>query len=165
MSKVIGEAIKKFGGVHLAVFLCSMLPIVELRGAIPLARFYNMPFIPAFILSYIGNMLPIPFILLFVSSFLKFLKDHNMLTRLVKFVERKAEKNTKGVENMTFWGLAIFVAIPLPGTGGWTGALVANFLGMRFLKALTSIAIGVFIADVVVTAIVYGSISFLSFLA
>lgn len=165
MTKFISETIKKILGPQVAVFLCAMLPVIELRGAVPVARVFDLPWIQAFIISFLGNMVPIPFILLFISAFLQFLKKFKSFKKIVEFIERKAKKATSGRENITFWGLVFFVAIPLPGTGGWTGALVADFLGIKFWKALTAVMIGVFIADVVVTAIVYGSISMLSFFA
>ncbi len=164
MAEAIGSFFSKLLGKHAAVFICAMLPVLELRGAIPLARVFDFGWVEAFILCFLGNLLPIPFILLFFEAFVNFLKRFKFCARFVTFLERKAEKATKDRENITFWGLAFFVAIPLPGTGGWTGAMAATVLKIPFIKALIAIAIGIFIADIVVTLIVYGGITALSFL-
>ncbi|MBE6903000.1 MAG: small multi-drug export protein [Ruminococcaceae bacterium] len=164
MAQAIGRFFSEILGKHVSVFICAMLPVVELRGAIPLARVFDLQWLEAFIVSFFGNLLPIPFILLFFTAFLKFLKKFKFCGGIVNFLERKVEKATKDRENITFWGLVFFVAIPLPGTGGWTGAMAASFLKIPFWKAVTAVALGILFADIIVTIIVYGGVTALSFL-
>ena len=149
---------------YLYVFLCSMLPIVELRGAIPIATALNMPWWAAFSVSVIGNMLPIPFIMLFIRRILKWMKKIKYLDKMAVRLEEKAKKNTNKIMKYESIGLCIFVAIPLPGTGGWTGALVAAMLNMRLKYALPSIFAGIIIAGFIVTGVSYGFLHLLSFL-
>ena len=153
-------------GKGLSVFLCSMIPIIELRGAIPMAFVLDMPWWQAYMISVIGNMLPVPFILLFIPSFLGWMQKCKIkfLNKFANWLNRKVEKNRPKIEKYAFWGVCIFVAIPLPTTGAWTGSLVAAMIDMKFWKAMLSAFIGVLIAGAVVTAIVYGGIGALQFL-
>ncbi len=171
----IREAIQQFilnlfGGWFLAeefcVLICSMLPIIELRGAIPMAAAFNMPWWSAFILSIVGNMLPVPIILLFIKKFLTWAAGSKIkfLNKLANWLNRKVEKNRPKIEKYAFWGLCVFVAIPLPTTGAWTGSLVAAMIDMKFWKAMLTAFVGVLIAAVIVTVIVYGGVEALSFL-
>ena len=153
-------------GKGLSVFLCSMIPIIELRGAIPMAFVLDMPWWQAYMISVIGNMLPVPFILLFIPRFLGWMQKCKIkfLNKFANWLNRKVEKNRPKIEKYAFWGVCIFVAIPLPTTGAWTGSLVAAMIDMKFWKAMLSAFIGVLIAGAVVTAIVYGGIGALQFL-
>ncbi len=171
----IREAIQQFilnlfGGWFLAeefcVLICSMLPIIELRGAIPMAAAFNMPWWSAFVLSVVGNILPVPFILLFIKKFLTWASGSKIkfLNKLANWLNRKVEKNRPKIEKYAFWGLCLFVAVPLPTTGAWTGSLVAAMIDMKFWKAMLTAFIGVLIAAVIVTVIVYGGVEALSFL-
>lgn len=171
----IREAIQQFvlnifGGWFLAeefcVLICSMLPIIELRGAIPMAAAFNMPWWSAFILSIVGNMLPVPIILLFIKKFITWSMSSKIkfLNKLANWLNRKVEKNRGKIEKYAFWGLCAFVAIPLPTTGAWTGSLVAAMIDMKFWKAMLTAFIGVLIAAVIVTIIVYGGVEALNFL-
>lgn len=148
----------------LYVFLCSMVPIIELRGAIPIGAALNLPIYMSYIVSVIGNMLPVPFILLFIRQVLMWMKKIPKLDKIAAWIENKAEKNKAKVQRYAFWGLCIFVAIPLPGTGAWTGALVAAMLDMRMKKAVPSILLGVMIAGVIMSLASYGVVGFLKFL-
>lgn len=156
----MAEAIKTFFSEtfppQLAVFLCSMIPIIELRGAIPLGCVLGMPFWQSFLISVVGNLIPAPFILLFIHKIIGWLKRFRPTRKMALWAERRAEVKSKAKENLSFFGLAVFVAVPLPGTGAWTGSLVANFLGIRFLKAFIAVTLGVIIAGVIVTCISYG---------
>ena len=156
------QAIKDFFletvGRELCVFFCSLLPIIELRGAIPLGAGLGLPWIQSFILSIIGNLLPIPFILLLMRWVLTVMKRLKGLRNVALWLEEKAEKNREKVQKYAFWGLVLFVAIPLPGTGAWTGALVASVTGMRFWRSLLSVILGVLIAGVIMTAVSYGAV-------
>ena len=159
-----------FGGWAFAdemcVLICSMLPIIELRGAIPMAFAFNMPWWMAFALSVVGNMLPVPVILLFIKKFINWSMNSKLklLNKIANWLNRKVEKNRGKIEKFEFWGLCAFIAIPLPTTGAWTGSLVAAMIDMKFWKAMLTAFIGVLIAATVVTIIVYGGIEFLGFL-
>ena len=141
---------------QLAVLICSMIPIIELRGAIPLGCVLGLPFWQTFFISIIGNLIPSPFILLFIHKIIHFLKGFKLTRKMALWAEKRAEVKSDKRENLSFFGLAIFVAVPLPGTGAWTGSLVANFLGIRFKKALFAVILGVITAGIVVTCVSYG---------
>ncbi len=160
------EAIQNFFletvGRHWCVFLCSMLPIIELRGAIPLGATLGLPFWQNVLLSIVGNMLPVPFILLMIRWVLEMMKKVKGLRSVALWVEAKAEKNRPKIEKYTFWGLTLFVAIPLPGTGAWTGALVAAMIRMDFKKAIFSVFVGVLIAAAIMSATSYGLVALIT---
>ena len=145
-------------GRELCVFFCSMIPIIELRGAIPLGAALGLPLWQSFTLSIIGNMLPVPIILLFVKKVLSFMSKCRVkfFNKVANYVYAKAEKNRAKIEKYSFWGVAIFVGIPLPMTGAWTGTLVAAIIDMKFWKAMLSALIGVLCAGVVISLISYG---------
>lgn len=141
----------------LLTFFVAMVPVVELRGAIPFGVVRGLNIWTAIITSMLGNLVPIPFIILFIRRIFAWMRAHMpKLDGLVTRMEKKAEKNRAKVEQYKFWGLAIFVAIPLPGTGAWTGALIAAMMEMRLKHAFPAIAIGVMIAAVIVSVITYG---------
>lgn len=152
-------------GFRGGVFFCSMIPFIELRGSIILGASLGIPWWQNFIISVIGNMLPVPFILLFLRWFLEIMKKIRFLSGIARWLERKAEKNQDKVDKYGFWGLTLLVAIPLPGTGAWTGSLVASLMRFNFWKALLACFVGVLIAGVVITLAAYGAVGFLSFLA
>lgn len=154
-SSVLGKA--------LTVFFVSILPIVELRGAIPVGVALGLPNWLTFVLAYFGNMLPVPFIILFIKKIFSWMKQKSpRLRRFAEKMEAKAEKKSKQVTRYKKWGLMIFVAIPLPGTGAWTGSLIAAMLDMKLKDALPVIALGVLIAGVLMTGISLGFSFFLS---
>lgn len=166
----MGELISKFFleivGKELCVFFCSMLPIIELRGAIPMAFAFDMPWWQAYLLSVLGNILPVPFILLFINAIIKWMAKSKVkfFNKISNFLLERVEKKRYKIEKYSFWGLCLFVAIPLPVTGAWTGSLVAAVIGMKPWKAFLSALLGVLIAGIVVTLIVYGGIGFLAWL-
>ena len=149
---------------YLYTFFISMLPIIELRGAIPVGAASGLPWYINYLLCCIGNMLPVPFILFFVQYVLNFMKRIRHLDRIAFWVEEKAEKYKGQVTKYATWGLLLFVAVPLPGTGAWTGSLVAAFIKMEKKTAFFSVLGGVLIAGVIITLISYGVLGFLSFL-
>lgn len=165
MTETVFEFFRGLFGAEVSVFIISMLPVIELRGAIPVAAALKLPMIEAYVISVLGNMLPVPFILLFIRRIIEWMRTVRLFAGFVDFLDRKIEKNLEKYPNLTFWGLALFVAVPLPGTGAWTGALVASFIEMKLPKALLAVGIGVLIAGLVVTAIAYGFLSFMSFIA
>ncbi len=148
----------------LLTFLVAMVPVVELRGAIPFGVVRGLNLWTAIIASVLGNLVPVPFIILFIRRIFAWMRAHMpKLDGLVTRMEKKAEKNRAAVEKYAFWGLAILVAIPLPGTGAWTGALVAAMMEMRLKRAFPAIVIGVVIAGVIVSIITYGAQAIFSF--
>lgn len=139
-------------------FLTAMVPVIELRGAIPFGVVQGLSVPAAFVISLIGNLVPIPFAVVFIRRIFEWLQTKSKtLDRFVKWLEAKAEKNSEQVLRSEFWGLMILVAIPLPGTGAWTGALVAAMLDMRLKRAMPAISVGVLAAGIIVTAITYGA--------
>lgn len=145
-------------GEELCVFFCSMIPIIELRGAIPMGAVFGMPMWLTYLLSILGNMLPVPFILLFIKKVIAWMTVSKIkfFNKIAGFLNRKVEKNKDKIAKYSFWGVCFFVAVPLPVTGAWTGSLVAAMLDMKVWKAILSCLFGVMIAGVVVTAIAYG---------
>src|SRR6056297_2071900 len=143
MSIFFGETAK---AILLTLFM-SMLPIIELRGAIPVGISEGLGFYQAFIIAIIGNLIPVPFIVLFIRSIFNWLRNKSdFLNKLVERMESKAENKKELVEKYEWWGLVLIVAIPLPGTGAWTGSLVAAILDIRLKRAFPAIALGVLIA-------------------
>lgn len=143
---------------ELIAFLISLLPILELRGGLIAANLLGVKLIPAFIICFIGNMLPIPFILLFIEKIFDWLRDKKGPGKVVRYCEKKADKNRDKIDKYGYWGLLILVAIPLPGTGGWTGALVAALMRLDIKKSLPVIAAGVLIAGIIVSLVMYGAV-------
>ena len=142
---------------YLSVFFISMVPLIELRGAIPVGVGLGLPLWQVYVIAIIGNMLPVPFIILFIRPIFKWMtRKSEKLGRLVTKLEARAEGKWDQVHKYQFFGLAVFVGIPLPGTGAWTGALIAAVMDMRLRTALPSIALGVVIAGLLVTGITYG---------
>ncbi|MGN0525929.1 MAG: COG2426 family protein [Acutalibacteraceae bacterium] len=141
---------------QLVVFIISLLPVLEIRGGMIAARLLEMNFIEAFIICYIGNMLPIPFILLFIRKILNWMRKFKIFSKLVDKLEKRSEKKQETIIKYKEWGLLFFVGIPLPGTGGWTGSLVAALMDLRMKKCLPIIALGVFIAGLIMSLITYG---------
>ena len=116
---------------ELIIFIISMFPVVELRGGMIAAKLLDVDFIKAFVICYIGNIIPIPFILLFIRRIFEFLKRFNPTRKVVEKLETSSLRKSEKIKKTSKWGLLTFVAIPLPGTGGWTGSLVAALLDMR----------------------------------
>ena len=127
---------------------------------------FGLPFWQAYLISVVGNLLPVPFILILINVILKWMSNSNIqfFNKIANFLYRKVEKNRGKIEKYSFWGLCLFIAIPLPVTGAWTGSLVAAVIGMKPWKAFFSALLGVMIAGLVVTLIVYGGIGFLAWL-
>lgn len=151
---------------YLYVFAISMVPLIELRAAIPVGYGLGLPMLANFAVCCIGNLLPVPVILIFVKFVLEWMRRSKIafFNKVSGFIYEKAEKNKPRITKYATWGLFIFVAIPLPGTGAWTGALVAALLDMRKSKAMLSIVGGVLTAGIIVSLICYGAIDFLRFL-
>ena len=185
--------IEFFSGLpkELYIFIISLLPIVELRGAIPVGAVIGLPFYWNYVIAVIGNILPVPFILLFIPKILDFLAKFKLFRPMVTWLRKKADKHSSKVlgdsaeqsedsENcvptasqsvaegkMTkgvFIALLLFVAIPLPGTGAWTGSLVASLFNLPKKRSFLAVLLGVLTSGVIMTLASYGVLGFLSFL-
>ena len=144
-------------GATLSTILVSMVPVLELRFGIPWGVAHGLSHFAAFVAAVIGNMIPLPFIVVYIRRIFKWMRRHlPQFDRLLDKLEAKAHLKGRKVTKYRYLGLMIFVAIPLPGTGGWTGALVAAFLDMRLRKAMPAIFAGVLIAGFLITGITYG---------
>lgn len=145
-------------GQLLLTFLISMVPVLELRGAIPIGVAHGLNIWAAIGVSILGNLVPVPFIIVFIKRIFAWLRTKSdWLNRLVTRLENRALAKSDTVRRAAFWGLFIFVAIPLPGTGAWTGALIAAMLDMRVKDAFPAIALGVLGAGVIVAFVTYGA--------
>lgn len=140
----------------LLTFFTAMVPVLELRGAIPVGVAGDLPVLVAMVIAMVGNLVPIPILIVFTRKVFDWLKTKGKIGTLVDKLEEKAHAKSEIVHKYEWWGLCILVAIPLPGTGAWTGALVAAVLGMRLKKAMPAIIVGVLIAGIIVTILTYG---------
>lgn len=143
-------------GKEIAVFIISMLPILELRGGLIAASILNLDFIPAYIISILGNCLPIPFVLLFLDKIFNWLKNFKTTKKIVVKLENKILSKKEKIEKYGYWGLLLFVGIPLPGTGAWTGAGLAVLLRLDRKKSSLVIFLGVILASIIMSIISYG---------
>ena len=143
---------------EIIIFIISMIPILELRGGLLAASpaLLNVPILRAIPICIIGNLLPIPFILLLIEKVLDLMEKIPGLCKIARWVRQKADKNKGQIEKFGFWGLALFVGIPLPGTGAWTGSLVAALLHMKFGKAIAAILVGIAMATIIMSLLSYG---------
>ena len=151
-----------FAGEEFALFLVSMIPLVELRGAVILGAGMGVPWYFTFLISLVGNLLPIPFLILLGRKIIELLKKVKFLSKLTYWYENKLLKKMDQVTKYEKLGLFLFVAIPLPGTGAWSGALIAALLNMRLKNSFPPIALGVLAADVIMTVASYGLFNFIS---
>lgn len=152
---MFGESIL---GKLLAVFFTAMIPVLELRGAIPLGVAAGLHPLAAMGAAILGNLVPVPFILLLVRRVFRWLRNFPRLGEWISKLERRAHLKGRTVQKYRTLGLVLLVAVPLPGTGAWTGALVADVLDIRMRTALPAIILGVLIAGAVVTAMTCGVI-------
>lgn len=138
---------------YFIIFFISMVPLIELRGAIPYAAAYELPLIPSYIICIIGNMLPVPFIYLFARKILNWGKDKKVIGKFCTFCLNKGENGGKKLQAKggkgLFVALMVFVGIPLPGTGAWTGALAASILDMDFKSSVIAVMLGVIMAGII----------------
>ncbi len=141
---------------EMVIFLISMMPILELRGGLLAAKLLGVGILQAIPICVIGNIIPIPFILLFIKKILQWMKKTRLFARFAEWLERKAMGKSDQVRKYEFWGLVLFVGIPLPGTGGWTGSLIASLLDVDIRKASLAILLGIAIATVIMSFVSYG---------
>lgn len=143
-------------GKEIITFIISLLPILELRGGLLAAGALNLnPFV-AYLVAIIGNLLPIPFILLFLTPIFNWMKKRKFLKKIVDKLEKKVESKKDKFEKGEFIALILFVGIPLPGTGAWTGALIASVIGMNKKKAFLAISLGILMASIIMMILSYG---------
>ncbi len=140
---------------ELILFCISMLPILELRGGMIAASLLGVPWLEAFMICLLGNMLPIPFILLFIKKIFSWLKKIKIFNKFITKLEKKAGEKGSKINKSRNWGLYTFVAIPLPGTGAWTGALIATMLDIRMKRSFPLIFIGVITAGIIMSIVTY----------
>ena len=151
-------------GEFLLTMLISMVPVVELRGGVPAGVAMGLPIPTALLAGVIGNMLPVPFVILFIRRIFKWIRVH--IPKLGGMIDRLEQRAYRKMSNQNLvrwqaWGLLMFVAIPLPGTGAWTGALIAALMDLRLKNAVPVIFIGVLIAGLIMTALTYGATAIL----
>lgn len=132
-------------------FFISMLPVIELRGGIIFAAARGVHFIPAFIVCFLGNILPIPFILIFIRRILRFFEKFKFTKNLVGKIESRARTKSASIRKYQLFGLFLFVAVPLPGTGAWTGALIAVLMDLQIRKSFPVIATGILFAGIIMS--------------
>lgn len=147
---------------YLIIFFVSMVPLVELRGAIPISQGLQLPLLQSYIICVIGNMIPVPIIYFFARKVLEWGADKPVIGKFFTFCLEKGEKGGKKLQEKAgrglFLALLLFVGIPLPGTGAWTGTLAASILDMDFKSSVTAVMLGVLLAGVIM-----GVVSFLGF--
>lgn len=138
---------------YIIIFLISMVPLIELRGAIPYAVGFHLPMVQSYIICIVGNMVPMPFIFLFARRILEWGKDKKYIGKFFTFCLEKGHKGGEALKQKAgrglFWALLLFVGIPLPGTGAWTGTLAASILDMDFKTSMAAVLGGVILAGVI----------------
>ena len=163
--RVVSFFINLFGGIKLIpfgreiiAFILSMLPIIELRGGIIAGRALGLSPIPTFIICYIGNILPVPFIIWFIKRIIEWMRNSKIkfFNKFVKWLDKKVDSKKSQIEKYGFLGLVLFVGIPLPGTGAWTGCLIAAMLDMDKKKSFIAAAIGVLMAGIIISLLSIG---------
>ncbi|MCI6186542.1 MAG: small multi-drug export protein [Spirochaetia bacterium] len=141
---------------YLIIFLISMVPLIELRGAIPVSQAMQLPIIPSYIICILGNMIPVPIIYLFARKFLEWGQNKKIIGGICRFFLEKGTKAGDKLQSKAgrgiFLALLLFVGIPLPGTGAWTGTLAASFLNMNFKQTVIAVMLGVLLAGLIMMA-------------
>ena len=140
---------------ELIVFFVSALPLVELRGGLILAPLFGIPILKAIPICLAGNIIPIPFILWFITPIFAWMKGTKLFKPIVEKMESKSMGKSEKIQKYEFLGLVLFVGIPIPGTGAWTGALIASLLGIRFRKAFPAILLGLLLATAIMCTFTY----------
>ena len=168
VEKIVGALLGLFGGLkalpfgkELIVFIISLMPILELRGGLIAASLMNLNPVSSYIISIIGNIIPVPFILWLINYILDFMRNNKKLKKIAKWLDKKVEKHKGQIEKYGFWGLVLFVGIPLPGTGAWTGCLIAACLEMDRKKAFVAAMLGILIASIIMMFISFGLLKFI----
>ena len=156
LAAAFAATLGKYVSKEIVVFIISMIPILELRGGLIVSRLIQVPITTAVPLFIIGNIIPIPFILLFIKQIFRWLKKVKVFRGLIEKLENRAMSKSDSIKKYEFWGLVLFVGIPLPGTGAWTGSLIAALLEVDFKKAILAELLGIIIATVIMSILSYG---------
>lgn len=158
MEHLVEFFIDLFGGISkdVIIFIISLMPILELRGGLLAASLLDVEYVRAAIICITGNVLPIPIVLLFLKKVLDLFEKWDVTKKVVSWLEKKVEKNKDKIDKYGYWGLILFVGIPLPGTGAWTGALLAVMLGLNRKKSFICILVGVLLAAIIMSIVSYG---------
>lgn len=163
VEQLVEMIISFFGGLksitfgrEILVFIISLMPILELRGGLIAAALLDLNPISSYIISIIGNVLPVPFILWFINSILKWMRNGKCFKGIANWLDEKVKKHKHQIEKYGFWGLVLFIGIPLPGTGAWTGCLIAAVLNMDRKKAFLAALLGIFGASVIMMLVSFG---------
>ena len=158
MDSLVHFFINIFGGINkeLVIFIISLMPILELRGGMLAASLLKIPYLKAFAICIIGNILPIPLVLLFLEKRLELMGKWKVTKRIVDWLIKKGNSKRSQIDKYGYLGLILFVGIPLPGTGAWTGSLVAVLLGLDKRKSFICICIGVLLASIIMSILSYG---------
>ena len=138
------------------IFIISLMPILELRGGLLAASLLKVSILKAIPICVIGNILPIPFILLFIKKIFKLMRRIPIFDKLIDWLEKKAMSKSGKIASVEFWGLVLFVGIPIPGTGAWMGSLIAALLDIDLKKAIVAELIGIVMATVIMSIVSYG---------
>lgn len=161
--KLVGGIISAFTGLtttilgkKILVFIISLMPILELRGGLLAASLLGLDPISSYIICIIGNIIPVPFILWFINKILDWMRKSKHFKGFASWLDKKVDKHKSSIEKYGFWGLVLFVGIPIPGTGAWTGCLIASVLEMDRKKAFLAALIGVFMASIIMMLISFG---------
>ena len=156
LAAAFAATLGKYVSKEAVVFIISMIPILELRGGLIVASLLQVPITTAIPLCIIGNIIPIPFILLFIKQVFKWMKKFKIFRGIIEKLENRAMSKSDNIKKYEFWGLVLFVGIPLPGTGAWTGSLIAALLDVDFKKAILAELLGIAIATIIMSIFSYG---------
>lgn len=163
--KIVGAMIGAFGGLtsiaygkEILVFIISLLPILELRGGLLAAALIGLDPVKSYIISIIGNVLPVPFILLLITKILAWMRESKikLFNKVANWLDEKVEKHKGQIEKFGYLGVVLFVGIPLPGTGAWTGSLIASVLNMDRKKTFFAVMVGIFMASIIMMLVSFG---------
>ncbi len=161
--KLVNTIIRAFGGLtaikfgkEILVFIISLMPILELRGGLIAAALLGLSPLKSYIICMIGNILPVPFILLLINKILSWMRTSRHFSKIANWLDKKVEKHKGKIEKYGYLGIVLFVGIPLPGTGAWTGSLIAAALEMDKKKTFLSVLIGVFLASIIMMILSFG---------
>ena len=166
--KIVNAILGAFGGLtaiaygrEILVFIISLMPILELRGGLIAAALLGLDPIPSYIISIIGNVLPVPFILLLITKILAWMKKSKVkfFNKIANWLDEKVEKHKGQIEKFGYVGVILFVGIPLPGTGAWTGSLIASVLNMDRKKTFLAVLVGIFMASIIMMLLSFGLIA------
>lgn len=156
LAAAFAATLGKYVSKEIVVFIISMIPILELRGGLIVSKLIQVPITTAVPLCIVGNIIPIPFILLFIKRIFQWMKKIRICRGLIEKLENRAMGKSDSIKKYEFWGLVLFVGIPLPGTGAWTGSLIAALLEVDFKKAILAELLGIILATVIMSIFSYG---------